>query len=311
MDSGMSIQRILIRINKIKLLDGKIKDVPVFGFRNSNNKCNKNEITRIKKLCIPPVWKNVCISNSELSHLQATGIDEKGRMQYIYHPMWVFLTSSTKFERMGKFSKKIGLLENKIKKDIQTLEPIAIMFRILQKTHIRVGNDCYAKDNNTYGLTSLEKRHVKITGCIINLSFVGKKSVAQSVNFTDPYCLQFLKNKLKVIGNKERIFEISPSSLNLYLQNVTGGDFTCKDFRTYASNILFLKILCRFDVPTTKSETLKNLKSTYDQVADKLGHSRAISKKSYVMSVLQEQYLLNPKQFSNKNPKSLFIHFTK
>ena len=99
------------------------------------------------------------------------------------------------------------------------------------------------------------------------------------------------------------MFEISPTTLNNYLHEIMEYPFTCKDFRTYASNILFLKFLCDFDVPINQKEAKKNLKLTYDKVADKLGHTRAISKKSYVMGIIPEQYLLNPNQFSKKNPK--------
>lgn len=306
--SGMSIHRIVIRINKIKNKNGKIKEIPIFGYRihPSNSKCSTQDINRIKKLCIPPNWKDVRISNSEISHLQAIGKDDKNRTQYIYHPMWIFLTSSEKYKRMGDFSRKMAVFEKKIKKDLECLEPIGIMFRILQKTHIRVGNDCYAKDNGTYGLTSLQKRHINIKNKKINLSFVGKKGVPQSVNFSDPFCLKYLTHKLKNIKSKDSVFNISPNTLNKYLQSVTGENFTCKDFRTYASNILFLKILCKYDIPKTEKESKENLKNTYKLVADKLGHTSAISKKSYVMGIIPNQYLLNPAQFCHKNPKVIF-----
>ena len=305
-DNGMSITRTFIRISKIKVND-KIKNINIFGYKNNDCKCTKKEIERIKKLGIPPNWKSVCISNSELSHLQATGIDDKGRTQYIYHPMWVLLTSAEKYNRMGEFSKKIGLLESKIRQDLNSKDcEIPIMFRILQKTYIRVGNDCYAKDNNTYGLTTLEKRHITISKSNINLSFVGKKGVAQSTNFKDPYCLNYLKDKLKLLKSNDCVFNTSPTTLNNYLQSVMESDFTCKDFRTYGSNVMFLTILCKLDTPKTQKEIKDNLKYTYDEVAKKLGHTRAISKKSYVMGVISDQYILNPTQFNKKNPKTLF-----
>lgn len=309
----MSITRTFIRITNYTNNMGKQKSISVFSYKNVKDglKCNKKEVERIKKLGIPPNWKNVCISKSELSHLQVTGVDDKGRTQYIYHPMWVLLTSSEKYSRMGYFSKKIGLFESKIREDIKGLDnTIAVMFRILQKTYIRVGNDCYAKDNGTYGLTSLEKRHItfKPNG-YINLNFIGKKGVQQSTNFKDKYCLGYLKNKIKTIKSKDRLFNISPPILNNYLQTIMGGNFTCKDFRTYGSNILFLSIICNLKEPINQKEIKNNLKTTYEQVAEKLGHTRAISKKSYVMSVIPDQYVLNPTQFVNKNPKTIFKLF--
>ena len=295
----MDINRVCIRIDKNKKL--------IFSY-NVNGKIIKEKriLERIKKLRIPPNWENVKISNSELSHLQAIGCDSK-KTQYIYHPMWVLLTSAEKYNRMGEFSKKIGLLESKIRQDLNSKDcEIPIMFRILQKTYIRVGNDCYAKDNNTYGLTTLEKRHITISKFNINLSFVGKKGVAQSTNFKDPYCLNYLKDKLKLLKSNDCVFNTSPTTLNNYLQSVMESDFTCKDFRTYGSNVMFLTILCKLDTPKTQKEIKDNLKYTYDEVAKKLGHTRAISKKSYVMGVISDQYILNPTQFNKKNPKTMF-----
>ncbi len=289
----MDITRTFIRMH------GNTK---VFKYRNGIKKCTQEEMTRIKKLCIPPNWDNVKIANSPISYLQATGNDSK-KVQYIYHPMWIFLTKSEKYRRMGLFSKKINAFCKKIKGSV---EPINIMFMILQKTHIRVGNDCYAKDNGTYGLASLEKRHIKINKNNINLSFIGKKGVSQSITFKDNTCLTFLKNKLKTITSKDRVFNISPSVLNKYLQDNIGDIFTCKDFRTYASNMLFLKLLCKLELPNTQKEIKNNLKTTYDSVAKQLGHTKEISKKSYVMPIFSDQYMANPEQFANKNPKVIF-----
>lgn len=309
---GMDIIRMINPLAK-----GKSPNLFKYRYKNGT-KCSEKEIKRILKLSIPPNWKEVYISNSELSHLQVIGKDDKQRRQYIYHPMWIFLSNSTKYERMGKFSNKISKFENKLRENLKNYTPqstdqnyiITIMFRILKKTHIRVGNDCYARDNKTYGLCSLEKRHIKLNKNNINLSFVGKKGIKHNINFYDTYCYNYLKQRLANIKNKDRVFIINPLVLNNYLQSIIGSDFTCKDFRTYASNMLFLKILCKYEIPKNTKESKKNLKNTYDKVASKLGHTRNISKKSYVMSVIPEQYILNPKQFSCCSPQNLFRKFT-
>ena len=309
----MDITRTLIRKIKKKSKTGRETHVCVFSYKNNNNKCTTKEIDRIKKLNIPPIWKDVNISNSELSYLQVTGKDEKDRTQYIYHPMWILLTNNEKYDRMGKFSKKIGFLEKQIKVDICSVDKIkqriAIMFLILKKTHIRVGNECYAKDNNTYGLTTLKGKHLRIKGKCIIFNFVGKKGVKQNISFSDSNCLIYFKNMGKITSETELFPLITPIILKNYLADIMGSEFTCKDFRTYASNILFLKILCKYPIANTKKEKKHNLKETYDKVADKLGHTRAISKKSYVMGIIPEQYELNPSQFSNKNPTELFRRF--
>ena len=300
--NGMSIVRTLTRISKIN-----DKSVHVFKYRNNGIKCTKKEIARIKMLGIPPNWTNVCISNSELSHLQATGLDDKKRTQYIYHPMWVLLTSVEKYKRIGEFSRRYRLLESKVNKDL-TSDPtneIPVMIKIIQKTYIRVGNDCYAKDNNTYGLSSLEKRHIKLNKGSINLSFVGKKGVPQSIDFRDPHCFQYLKTRLRSLKKNESVFGSNPAVLNNYLKNIMGSDFTCKDLRTYGGNVLFLKILGKLKLPTNQKEIKNNIKHTYLEVAKKLGHTVAISKKSYIVPVIQEQYTLNPRQFYDKNPRTI------
>lgn len=289
----------IIRISK-----GKKK----FNYHKNGKNISREDLERIKKLCIPPNWKDVHISNNPISHLQVTGKDDKDRLQYIYHPMWIFLTSSDKYIRMGKFSKKIGIFEKKIKKDLNTNNKIyAILFTILKHTHIRVGNECYAKENKTYGLVTLEKRHVRLNNGIIYLNFNGKKSVKQNLSFKDNNCYSYLKNILSTLKPNDRIFpDICGASVNKYLQDTMGNEFTCKDFRTYASNILFLKYLCSLPEPTSLKDIKNNLKNVYDKVAEKLGHTRAVSRNSYVMKLIPEQYIINPKQFINKNPKVVF-----
>ena len=281
--------------------EGKGKGVP----------CSREDLDRIHKLCIPPNWNEVCISNSPISHLQVTGNDNK-KIQYIYHPMWVVLTNYEKYRRMGKFSKKIDLFMEKINRDINSqcvrTRTLAMMFKILNLTHIRVGNECYAKNNNTYGLITLEKKHITFNGNItVILNFVGKKSVVQHIEFNDQHCAVFLKSVCSKITPNDRVFPgVSGGILNKYLQETIGDEFSCKDFRTYASNVLFLKYLCKLEYPNNSSEIKKNLISVYNTVASKLGHTRAISKKSYVMPIISEQYTVNPLQFVNKNPNKLF-----
>lgn len=290
-------------ITRIQLKNKKFKYI-----KNSKD-CGREDTVRIRKLCIPPVWKNVRVSNSSVSHLQVMGVDIKGRTQYLYHPMWIILTNYEKYKRMGEFSKKIPHFEKKIRRDLQStsnLKTMAILFQILKLTHLRVGNECYAKDNKTYGLITLEKRHIKIKGSVISLNFKGKKGVEQSIEFKENNCLSYL-GLLKNLRSGDRVFPgVTGSQVNRYLQETMGDEFSCKDFRTYASNILFLKYLCKCGNPVTQKEIKQNIKNTYDRVADKLGHTRAISKKSYVMPIISEQYEINPTQFVGKDPQRMF-----
>lgn len=302
-------------MNIIRVKKRKGKDFFYYS-KNNTRIIDKDTIERINKLHIPPNWTNVEISESNLSHLQATGKDDKGRTQYIYHPVWVMLAKTEKYSRLGLFVKKLPSLTRKINKNLSGKimlnnkeYVISLMFRILYKTHSRVGNDCYADENKTYGLTTLLKKHLKIKNETIYFSFIGKKGVKQNLSFKDRTVSNILKELCKIPGN--RLFKttnkeyIRSTDMNTYLKKTIGGDFTCKDFRTYASNILFLKYLCKKELPKTKTKLKQNLKETYDEVAQKLGHTRAISKQSYVIPLIEEKYMENPKPFVNGKPDKL------
>ena len=282
-------------------------------YKNGTLVKEKRILDRIKKLRIPPNWKNVQITDSEVNHLQAIGIDERKRTQYIYHPMWIALTSLDKYKRMGRFCKLIPKFEKKIKQDLTSSNErvciIAHMFRLLQKTHMRVGGEEYAKDNSTYGLCTLENKHIRIKGPVITFNFIGKKGVKQRIQIRDsttaPLLQQLIKNTGRVFKENGKV--ITSGDMNGYLQNVMGREFTCKDFRTYASNLLFLNTICKLPIPQTEKEKKKNLKDVFDYVANKLGHTKAVSRRSYVMPIISDQYKETPSIFYKQNPKQLLL----
>lgn len=304
-----------MNITRIKKTSGKKLNFEYFT--NGNKIIDKHILERIQKLCIPPNWDNVKISTSETDYLQAIGKDDKGRTQYIYHPMWVELSKIEKYSRLAKFERKLPLLIKNINQQlsgpVKTNDReylIALVFRILLKTHARIGNECYADENNTYGLTTLLKKHMIISNSgEIRFSFVGKKGVEQNLSFRDSVSLKALREFKKIRG--DRLFQtedqqpLKAVEMNDYLKEKMGDDFTCKDFRTYGSNILFLKILCKQEAPTSMSASKRILNKVYDEVAEQLGHTRAISKKSYVMPMIGERFLENPSEFLGKDPKKL------
>jgi DNA topoisomerase I len=147
---------------------------------------------RILQLRIPPNWKNVCISEDPTDYLQAIGYDSKGRIQYIYHPLFIQLTTTEKFSRLREFCKRYPKILSAIAKNTTEM---GILFKILQKTYIRVGNEIYAKDNKTYGLTTLLKKHITISSSTIRIKFVGKKGKVHDITFKDATIA-----KLKVIS---------------------------------------------------------------------------------------------------------------
>jgi DNA topoisomerase-1 len=270
---------------------------------------NDGTLMRIKKLHIPPKWTNVQISDSETDYLQATGNDIKGRVQYIYHPAWVALSKIEKYNRLKLFAKKLPLLMKMVNKkmhgpiDLNDKEYIiSLIFRILNKTHSRIGNDHFAEENNTYGLTTLLKKHVVLNGDTISISFVGKKNIKQQFMFTDKICSDALKELKKIPG--DRLFKtkdlesITSNDINCYLKTLMGDDFTAKDFRTYAANDLFLKFILQKDIPSSITQTRKTLNVCYDEVANELGHTRSVCRSSYVMPLISEKYIENPNNFT-------------
>lgn len=283
----------------------------------STKSISESDHSRISKLCIPPNWKEVKISTSPVSHIQVIGKDVKGRTQYLYHPLWNILTNNEKYERMKRFSKKINLFMRRIKKDLDTKTSsnhvMAIMFNILYKTHLRIGNEIYKKENSTFGLTTLLGKHAQIIHpqtYQISLTFPGKKGVIQNVVLRDkPFYNYLMERKIK--RNSEIFPEVDSLQMNEYLQSVIGDEFTCKDFRTYASNKLFLKHLKKMPYPTTQTQAKKNLVKTYENVANELGHTKHVSKRSYVMPIIHETYLKNPQPFHNGNVYKNFYQISK
>jgi DNA topoisomerase I len=291
----------------------KIENKQFVYYQNNNKVINKDTLARIKKLHIPPKWTNVNVSNSETDYLQATGNDSKGRVQYIYHPVWIVLSKIEKYNRLKLFAKKLPLLMKTIGKkthgpvDLTDKEYIiALIFRILNKTHSRIGNDHFAEENNTYGLTTLLKKHLSITGDTISLSFVGKKSIKQQFIFTDKICSIALKELKNIPG--DRLFKtknqdpITSNDINDYLKNIMGDDFTAKDFRTYAANDLFLKFILQKEIPVNITQTKRTINECYDEVAEELGNTRAVCRTSYVMPIISEKYMENPTEFVSKKP---------
>ncbi len=294
----------------------QVKNNEFVYLKNGHVITNKIVLNRISKLHVPPKWKNVKISSNETDYLQTTGIDIKGRMQYIYHPLWVELSKIEKYNRLKLFAERLPLLIRTINKKLS--QPIdlddkdyiiAVIFRIMTQTHSRIGNDHFAEENNTYGLTTLLKKHVLIDGNVVNISFVGKKNVKQHFVFTDKVCSTILKNLLKLPG--ERLFktkyeEIKSCDINVFLKDVMGDDFTAKDFRTHAANDLFMKLLVsktNANPPDGVTKTKKIINECYDQVSSELGNTRAVCKTSYVMPIIAENYLKDPIQFVSKNKK--------
>lgn len=282
----------------------------------------KDYKNRVSLLRIPPNWRNVNISKDPTDYLQVTGEDIKGKIQYIYHPLFIELTTKDKFKRMISFAEFVPKLNEKINNDLKSGSLndknylIAFMFKLLQLTYMRIGNEIYATNNKTYGLTTLQKKHFKFIpdkGFII--SFLGKRSVKQEYIINNKYAITVIKklldnsfkgNIFQYIDSETKLVKsITSNDMNFYLNEIEENkenDFTCKDFRTYISNIYYIDKLKNYNKEFGKKlEDIKLKKKivnkVYEEVAEILGHSKAISKKAYIFPGIAEKFIENHEIF--------------
>ncbi len=264
---------------------------------------SKAELQRIKALVIPPAWMNVWICVSPNGHIQVTGFDVKNRKQYRYHAAWHLLRNETKFHRLLEFGKTIPTLRLKLEKDLgqQSLtaeKVIAAVTALMERTYIRIGNQEYEKQNGSYGLTTLKDKHVNINGSKMVFSFKGKKGVYHDIALTNRKLAKIVK-QCRDISGKE-LFQyydadgsrkkIDSGMVNSYIKEVTGGDFTAKDFRTWAGTLSILRAFKSIGEATTSTEIKKNVVTALDEVSSKLGNTRTVCKKYYVHPGIIKMY---------------------
>ncbi|GAB3703613.1 hypothetical protein GCM10027592_33880 [Spirosoma flavus] len=268
------------------------------------NKVHDDEIlARIRSLALPPAWQNVWISPKSNSHLQATGIDDRSRKQYRYHPKWNAIRSETKFFRMAAFGKALPLLRERIHKDLNQKslsreKVIAIALSVMEQTLIRIGNAAYEKDYGSYGLTTLKNRHVHLNGTELRFSFKGKKGIYHDIALHDRRLSKLVKACRDIPGKE--LFQyidadgtrhpIDSGMVNDYLRETMGDDFSAKDFRTWAGTVNALRLLVELEPCNSEKELKKNVNTVLDQVASQLGNTRTVCRKHYVHPQILESY---------------------
>jgi len=255
----------------------------------------KKEIERIRKLAIPPAWTNVWICANENGHIQATGFDIRGRKQYRYHSMWNTLRNETKFHRLYEFGKvllsiRARLEEDLTKKELSEEKVLATVVSLMERTYIRVGNDDYEKLYGSYGLTTLKDSHVKIEGDKIFFSFKGKKGIDHKITLKNKRLAKMVK-QCKDIPGKE-LFQyydgegnrksIDSGMVNRYIKEASGGDFTAKDFRTWAGTLNIIRAFKSIGESESESDCKKKVIAALDEVSKQLGNTRTVCKKYYV-----------------------------
>ena len=256
---------------------------------------DKAQLERIRKLVIPPAWTNVWICHKENGHIQATGFDLRKRKQYRYHALWNTLRNETKFHRLFEFGKLLPSMRLKIegdmaKKELCEEKVIATVVSLMERTYIRIGNDDYEKLYGSYGLTTLKDNHVTIKGNTVQFSFKGKKGVYQNITLEHPRLAKLVK-KCKDIPGKE-LFQyydkegnrkpVDSGIVNKYIKEATGGDFTAKDFRTWAGTLNIIRAFKSIGEAETDKDCKKNIVAALDEVSKKLGNTRTVCKKYYV-----------------------------
>lgn len=290
----------------------KIDDKYKYYYTKNNVEVSATDYERIYKLIIPPSWDNVWVSNDPKTAIQVIGIDSKKRKQYKYNNEHIKKSTSTKFNRLFNFIKKIPKLEKSIKKHMklpkyEKNKIISTMLMIVKKLYLRVGKEEYAKHNKSYGISSLEKKHIKIKNDTFYLNFKGKSNQILKYKLKDKYLTNHIIELLKLKGDKifqyvedDKIKKISYVDLNKYVHKYMGPDFSVKDFRTYAANYYFIKSLIKItteNYPKNNVSIKKNIKKAVIQTAEYLHHTESISKKSYIMNFCVELYQTSPEFF--------------
>jgi len=285
---------------------GRKKSGGRFQFVNRDGKLIKNpsQLKRISHLAIPPAWKNVWISPLDKGHLQAVGRDARGRKQYLYHSDWSEARAKAKYERMISFGKALPKLRRKVsrdllKKGLPREKVLATVVRLLEMTLIRVGNDEYAKQNHSYGLTTMHDRHVEIRGERVVFSFRGKSGKDHVIDVSNRKLAAIVKKCRDLPGSElfqykdadGKQVDVTSSDVNSYLHDEVGGNFSAKDFRTWAGTVMAARALQEFEKFSSKTEAKRNLMKAIKAVASMLGNTPAICRSSYVHPLILNTYL--------------------
>ncbi len=244
---------------------------------------------------IPPAWREVWISPIPNGHIQATGLDDKGRKQYRYHPRWREVRDQAKYERMIDFGKALPAIRERVEHDMALsglphMKVLATVVCLLETTLIRVGNEEYARANKSFGLTTLRNRHVKVDGAQLRFKFRGKSGKTHSISVKDRRLARVVRRCQDLPGQElfgyvdddGQRHNIDSGDVNDYLKEISGHDFTAKDFRTWAGTVLAAAALQEMEPANTKTESRHNVVVAVDQVAARLGNTPAICRKCYV-----------------------------
>jgi DNA topoisomerase I len=262
------------------------------------------ELKRIRSLAIPPAWKNVWICRQANGHLQATGLDAKGRKQYKYHPDWRTVRDEAKYERVMSFARTLPKIRAQVAADLNRpglcrQKVLATVVKFLEVSLIRIGNDEYAQENGSFGLTTMRNRHVEVKGSTVTFEFRGKSGKKHKIAVSDRRLANIVRKCQDLPG--QRLFEytnsdgtiakIGSEDVNEYLNDISGQPFTAKDFRTWAGTVLAAMALAQMEEVDSKAAAKKNVITAVEAVARMLGNTAAICRKCYIHPTVIIHYL--------------------
>ncbi len=276
-----------------------------FRYLDSNGRVVRDPSTlgRIRTLAIPPAWRDVWICTDPNGHLQAVGRDARGRKQYRYHPDWREIRDTTKFDRMATFGKMLPKIRARIRSDLRRQglpkeKVLATIVRLLEATLIRVGNEEYSKHNNSFGLTTFRNHHVDVTSTKVNFYFRGKSGMKHAISIKDSNLAKIVRRVrdlpgyelFQYVDDEGNTRSIGSADVNEYLREISGEDFTAKDFRTWAGTALAVQALCACARFTSQKQAKKNIGEAIENVAKKLGNTVAVCRKCYIHPAVLEAY---------------------
>ncbi|HET8697244.1 MAG TPA: DNA topoisomerase IB, partial [Gammaproteobacteria bacterium] len=261
-------------------------------------------IERIRALAIPPAWQEVWICPVPNGHIQATGRDARGRKQYRYHPRWREAQDQNKYERIVAFAKTLPKIRHAVARDLRRRglpreKVLAACVKLLEVTLIRVGNDEYARNNQSYGLTTMHDEHVAIRGVTIRFDFRGKHGIEHEIELEDSRLAAIVhacrdlpgQELFQYLDDHGEVCDVGSGDVNDYLREISGQDFTAKDFRTWAGTALAAQALQEFEDFDSKAAAKRNVTQAIERVAERLGNTQAICRKSYVHPAVIEAYM--------------------
>jgi len=286
-----------------------------FEYRDGKGKrvTDAGTLQRIKSLVIPPAWEDVWICADERGHLQATGRDARGRKQYRYHNRWREIRDAHKFDHMIEFARALPTIRRRVRADLalhglQRRRVLATLVRLLETTCLRIGNERYAEENDSFGLTTLRNRHVKVHGPRVEFQFRGKSGKFHKAAVEDERLARIIRrcrdlpgqSLFEYLDDEGNVQQVGSSDVNEYLKEISAADITAKDFRTWAGTVFVANELARREGPVGPSHMVAAVR----QAAMRLGNTPAICRKSYVHpSVLDPETWLDRREVRTRRPQ--------